>query len=138
LKPGIYAYNASEHTLSTVNTQLKTALGQVLSGQHFINELPAGLFITCRFDKLWWKYEHSRAYRMAYVEAGHISQTYQLVATAMGLSTWLTGALTDNQVESLLGFEENNPEQVLFFVGCGKSDGQVICRELKSLLNNRG
>ena len=75
---------------------------------------------------------------MAYVEAGHISQTYQLVATAMGLSTWLTGAFTDNQVESLLGFEENNPEQVLFFVGCGKSDGQVICRKLKSLLNNRG
>ncbi len=136
LRPGIYAYNASEHTLNTVNTQLNTALGQVLSGQHFINDIPTGLFITCRFDKLWWKYEHSRAYRMAYVEAGHISQTYQLVATAMGLSTWLTGALTDNQVESLLRVEEHNPEQVLFFVGCGKSDGQVMCKELKSLLNS--
>lgn len=75
---------------------------------------------------------------MAYVEAGHISQTFQLVATALGLSTWLTGALTDHQVESLLNIEENNPEQALFFVGCGKSDGQVMCKELKSLLNNRG
>lgn len=138
LQPGIYAYNAAEHTLSLVNPQINQSLGHVLSGQHFINNLPAGLFITCRFDKLWWKYEHSRAYRMAYVEAGHISQTFQLVATALGLSTWLTGALTDHQVESLLTIEENNPEQALFFVGCGKSDGQVMCKELKSLLNNRG
>lgn len=138
LKPGIYAYNASEHTLSVVDQEINHTLGTVLSGQHFINDLPVGLFITCRFDKLWWKYEHSRAYRMAYVEAGHISQTFQLVATALGLSTWLTGALTDHQVESLLRIEENNPEQAIFFVGCGKSDGQVMCKELTSLLNNRG
>lgn len=138
LKPGIYAYNAAEHTLSFVNPHLNQTLGCVLSGQHFINDLPAGLFITCRFDKLWWKYGHSRAYRMAYVEAGHISQTFQLVATALGLNTWLTGALTDHQVESLLGIEENNPEQTIFFVGCGKSDGQVMCKELTSLLKTRG
>ncbi|GAB6404684.1 hypothetical protein PMHK_21120 [Pseudomonas sp. MHK4] len=73
---------------------------------------------------------------MAYIEAGHISQTFQLAATAMGLNTWLTGALTDDQVEALLGLEDS-PEQVLFFVGCGKSDGQVMCKELKSLLTSQ-
>ncbi|WP_213941677.1 SagB family peptide dehydrogenase [Pseudomonas sp. dw_612] len=134
LAPGLYAYHPTDHALSFVNTLPAAPLGQLLCGQHFINNLPVGLFITARFDKLWWKYQHSRAYRMAYVEAGHISQTFQLVATALGLGTWLTGALTDDQVETLLGLEES-AEQPLFFVGCGQSDGQVMCKELKALLN---
>lgn len=134
LKPGLYAYHPANHALSVVSGLPASPLGQLLCGQHFINNLPVGLFITARFDKLWWKYQHSRAYRMAYVEAGHISQTFQLVATALGLGTWLTGALTDDQVETLLGLEDS-PEQPLFFVGCGHSDGQVMCKELKALLN---
>lgn len=136
LKPGIYAYHPTEHALSFVNPLPFEPLGHLLCGQHFINNLPVGLFITSRFDKLWWKYEHSRAYRMAYVEAGHISQTFQLVATSLGLNTWLTGALTDDQVEALLGLVDS-PEQPLFFVGCGKSDGQVMCEEIKLLLSGR-
>ncbi|MGE8149473.1 SagB family peptide dehydrogenase [Pseudomonas frederiksbergensis] len=134
LEPGLYAYHPADHALSFVSALPGSPLGQLLCGQHFINNLPVGLFITARFDKLWWKYQHSRAYRMAYVEAGHISQTFQLVATTLGLNTWLTGALTDDQVETLLGFEDS-AEQPLFFVGCGQSDGQVMCKELKALLN---
>lgn len=136
LKSGLYAYHPTEHALSFVNPAPDSPLGQLLCGQHFINNLPVGLFLTARFDKLWWKYEHSRAYRMAFVEAGHISQTFQLVATALGLNTWLTGALTDDQVETWLRLE-NNAEQPLFFVGCGYSDGQVMCKELKDLLSSR-
>ncbi|UVK98516.1 SagB/ThcOx family dehydrogenase [Pseudomonas sp. B21-048] len=136
LNPGLYAYHPIDHALSFVNPIPSSPLGQLLCGQHFINNLPVGLFITARFDKLWWKYEHSRAYRMAFVEAGHISQTFQLVATALGLNTWLTGALTDDQVEMLLGLE-NSAEQPLFFVGCGQSEGQVMCKELKELLSSR-
>jgi SagB-type dehydrogenase family enzyme len=136
LEPGFYAYHPVDHALSFVNPALDSSLGQLLCGQHFINNLPVGLFITSRFDKLWWKYQHSRAYRMAFVEAGHISQTFQLVATALGLNTWLTGALADDQVEALLGLEDS-AEQPLFFVGCGKSDGQVMCKELKALLGSQ-
>ena len=137
LKAGVYAYHPAEHALGFVNPLPDEPLGQLLCGQHFINDLPVGLFITSRFDKLWWKYEHSRAYRMAYVEAGHISQTFQLVATSLGMNTWLTGALSDDQVEALLELE-GSAEQPLFFVGCGHSDGQVMCTELKALLGGRG
>ncbi|PTT32591.1 SagB family peptide dehydrogenase [Pseudomonas sp. HMWF021] len=133
LESGIYAYHPAEHALSRVNPLPEAALGHLLAGQHFINNLPLGLFITARFDKLWWKYEHSRAYRMAFVEAGHLSQTFQLVATALGLGTWLTGAFTDHQVETLLKIE-GSAEQPLFFVGCGASDRQAMCREMRDLL----
>jgi SagB-type dehydrogenase family enzyme len=133
LKPGIYAYHPVEHALSLINPLPDSALGQLLGGQHFINNLPLGLFITARFDKLWWKYEHSRAYRMAFVEAGHLSQSFQLVATALGLGTWLTGAFSDDQVEALLKIT-GSAEQPLFFVGCGASDGQAMCQEMQALL----
>ncbi|MDI2592557.1 SagB/ThcOx family dehydrogenase [Pseudomonas sp. N3-W] len=136
LAPGVYAYHPAEHALSVVNPLPESSLGQLLCGQHFINDLPMGLFISVRFDKLWWKYEHSRAYRMAYIEAGHISQSFQLVATVLGLGTWLTGALMDDQVETLLKLD-NSAEQPLFFVGCGQSDGQVMCKELKELLSRQ-
>ena len=133
LEPGIYAYHSANHTISRINPLPEPALGQLLGGQHFINNLPLGVFITARFDQLWWKYEHSRAYRMAFVEAGHLSQTFQLIATALGLNTWLTGAFADSQVESLLKLE-GSAEQPLFFVGCGEGDGQAMCQEMRDLL----
>ncbi|MFW9267258.1 SagB family peptide dehydrogenase [Pseudomonas sp. NR3] len=136
LDAGLYAYHPDEHSVSLIRTLPDESLGQLLCGQHFINNLPFGLFITSRFDKLWWKYEHSRAYRMAFVETGHVSQSFLMVATAMGLATWLTGALADCQVEHLLGLE-GTPEQPLFFVGCGHGDGQVHCRELITLLDEQ-
>jgi SagB-type dehydrogenase family enzyme len=133
LAPGVYAYHPTEHALSLINPSPDTALGNLLGGQHFINNLPLGLFITARFDRLWWKYPHSRAYRMAFVEAGHLSQTFQLAATALGMNTWLTGAFADDQVDTLLQLE-NGTEQPLFFVGCGESDGQAMCQEMRDLL----
>jgi SagB-type dehydrogenase family enzyme len=136
LKPGIYYYHPELHALRPIHPLQDEPLGLLLAGQHFINSLPFGVFITCRFDKLWWKYQHSRAYRMAFVEAGHISQTFQLVATALGLNTWLTGALTDDRVEALLGLE-NSAEQPLLFVGCGRGDGQAQCKELNLLINRQ-
>lgn len=133
LAPGVYAYHPAKHALSLVDQLPSEPLGNLLAGQHFINNLPLGLFITARFDRLWWKYQHSRAYRMAFVEAGHLSQTFQLVATALGMNTWLTGAFADDQVEALLK-TTGSAEQPLFFVGCGASDGQAMCQEMRDLL----
>ncbi|MDB6442145.1 SagB family peptide dehydrogenase [Pseudomonas sp. 21TX0197] len=136
LAPGLYAYLPDEHALSLTASLPEAPLGRLLCGQHFINPLPFGLFITSRFDKLWWKYAHSRAYRMAFVETGHVSQTFLMVATALGLDTWLTGALSDREVERLLGLEDSC-EQPLFFVGCGHGDGQVHCKELTALIERQ-
>jgi len=133
IEPGVYLYDPLMHQLHWRN-HLVPRLGDLLSGQHFANNIPAGLFLTSSFDKLWWKYEHSRAYRMALIEIGHVAQTFQLAATASGMNTWLTGALNECSIEPLLKLENAN-EQVLFFVGCGYSDGSAIPDCLKSLLN---
>ncbi len=132
LEPGIYYYDPQHHQLHW-RSQLATRLGDLISGQHFANDIPMGLFLTSRFDKLWWKYQHSRAYRMALIEIGHVAQTFQLAVTARRMKTWLTGALNESLIEPLLKFENPN-EQVIFFVGCGYSDGSTIPNCLKSLV----
>ncbi|OPA83330.1 dehydrogenase [Pseudomonas fluorescens] len=132
LNPGIYYYHPSFHGLRLIH-RLSEPLGNFLQGQHFADNLPFGLFITSRFDKLWWKYPHSRAYRVALIEAGHIAQTTQLIATAMGLNTWLSAALNDSKVEKALGIQDLR-EQLVLFVGGGYSDGKVFSAEFERLL----
>lgn len=132
VEPGIYCYDPENHGLSFV-TSVDEVLGDLLGGQHFINDIPFGVFLAARFDKMWWKYEHSRAYRVSLFDLGHLSQTFQLVCTAAGLKTWLTAALSENKLERLLGINTYH-EQPLLFVGAGHSNGAVLCKELVDLL----
>ncbi|MEA5669904.1 SagB family peptide dehydrogenase [Pseudomonas sp. MH2] len=132
LDPGLYYYDPFGHCLHLLSTELPP-VGKMLSGQHFSDSISAGFFLTSRFDKLWWKYEHSRAYRIALLEIGHVAQTLQLVATALNLDTWPTGALCEDLIDPLL--QLNSPgEQVLFFVGCGHAKGSATPNSLKTIL----
>ncbi len=129
LASGLYYYDPNRHQLHLISSELPE-LGSLLAGQHFANDLPVGVFLTSRLDKLWWKYEHSRTYRMALVEVGHVAQTLQLSATALGLSTWLTGALTEKNLDPYLRLQIPG-EEALFFVGWGHSDGLPIPKVLR-------
>jgi SagB-type dehydrogenase family enzyme len=131
LDEGVYYYDAASHRLLLRSTGMPS-LGQMLSGQHFSNNLSVGIFFTSRFDKLWWKYEHSRAYRNALLEVGHIAQTFQIISTSLGLGTWLTGALCEEDIEPFLKLD-NAHEQVLFFVGCGYASGEATPESLRIL-----
>ncbi|HEK0908941.1 TPA: SagB family peptide dehydrogenase [Pseudomonas putida] len=132
LDPGLYYYDPFGHCLHLLSTELPP-VGKMLSGQHFSDSISAGFFLTSRLDKLWWKYEHSRAYRIALLEIGHVAQTLQLVATALNLDTWPTGALCEDLIDPLL--QLNSPgEQVLFFVGCGHAKGSATPNSLKTIL----
>lgn len=136
IPPAIYYYNPKDHSLEFKSFLDGLMLGALLNGQHFINELPFGVFLTSRLDKLWWKYEHSRAYRMALIEVGHIAQTIQLVTTSIGMQTWLTGALNEEAIEKLIK-PTLGTEEVMFFVGGGFGDGKATPVELASELERQ-
>lgn len=126
LPPGIYHYRSHEHVLIQISTDCKKEqLGRLVCGQYFVAEMGFGIFITARFEKLWNKYAHSRAYRVALFDIGHISQTFQLCATYLGLDPWLTAALLDTEINQLLKIEGTN-EQVLFFVGAGNGNKEFL------------
>ncbi|WP_038744873.1 SagB/ThcOx family dehydrogenase [Burkholderia savannae] len=120
LRAGIYHYRASTHQLTLVTHDIDgNTLGRLLCAQMFAQNLAFGVFMTSRFDKMWWKYPHSRAYRVALLDMGCLAQTFQLVTTGLGLKSWLTGYFLDREINRLLAVDEIN-ESVLFFVGAGE------------------
>lgn len=135
LKPGIYHYSATKHALKLISQKnIAKKLGHLLSGQYFAEKLAFGIFMTSCLDKMWWKYKHSRAYRVLLLDIGHLSQTFQLCTTALGLSPWLTNAFLDSEVDKILKIENTN-EHTMFFVGAGFSDGSALDPDIKKLLH---
>lgn len=134
LEPGVYHYDAQQHHLTLVKKgEFEKQVIELLLGQFFAKGLAFGIFLTSRFDKIWWKYPHSRAYRVALLDIGHASQTTLLTATALGLQTWLTGAFYDSKVEEFLGIKTST-ESSIFFIGAGYGDNQSIPPEILKIL----
>jgi SagB-type dehydrogenase family enzyme len=130
LSPGIYHYRASSHQLTRLAGDINgEMLGRLLCAQMFARNLAFGVFITCRFDKMWWKYPHSRAYRVALLDIGCLAQTFQLVTTGIGLRSWLTGYFLDREINRLLSVDEVS-ESVLFFVGAGPGEDTPFAPEM--------
>ncbi|MGY2492744.1 SagB family peptide dehydrogenase, partial [Cupriavidus sp. CP313] len=134
LAPGIYHYRSHRHELSVVQQGFAPdELGSLLCAQTFANDLSYGVFVTCRFDKMWWKYPHSRAYRVALLDIGCLTQTFQLVCAARGIQSWPTGYFMDHEINERLGVETDR-ESVMFFLGAGKGNGAVAREALDAEL----
>lgn len=136
LPAGIYHYRSHKHELSVVREGFDVdILGPHLCAQNFANDLSYGIFITSRFDKMWWKYPHSRAYRVALFDIGCLTQTFQLVCTSQNVQSWPTGYFIDKEINKLLGVDTSR-ESVMFFLGGGFGSGSVA-REVVSLIQRR-
>jgi SagB-type dehydrogenase family enzyme len=132
---GVYHYRSFSHQLTLVNPHIDgETIGSLLCAQMFARNLAFGVFVTSRFDKMWWKYPHSRAYRVALLDVGCLAQTFQLVTTALGMSSWLTGYFLDREVNKLLLVDEVQ-ESVLFFLGAGNGNGSAFAEEALQALN---
>jgi len=130
LEKGIYHYRPDEHAITKISEfEDKDKLGSLLANQHFANDVAYGVFITSRFDKMWWKYKHSRAYRVALLDIGCLIQTFQLVNTAMGVASWPTGYFIDSEINKLLDVNEER-ESVMFFLGAGRGSGPIAAELL--------
>ncbi|AST05657.1 hypothetical protein AF2641_01330 [Anoxybacillus flavithermus] len=126
LIPGLYHYRVQDHKLTLLTEgKFEEKLIELLYHQYFARGLSVGIFITARFDKAWWKYRHSCAYRNVLLDIGHASQTFQLCATSLGYQTWITGAFQDIAVDSFLGVN-GSTEGTIFFVGAGTGELKAI------------
>ena len=64
------------------------------------------------------EYPTARAYRAMLIDAGHLTQTCCLVATAIGLGPFCSMALDDSRVEQDLGIDGVS-EVALYAAGVG-------------------
>ena len=127
LSAGVYHYWSDCRSLGYLSElPPEFNFGKLFSGQMFAEDLSAAIIITSRFDKMWWKYKHSRAYRVALMDAGHLSQTAQLLATEVNLRTWLTGMFFDVDLRRFLCISDNTPEHPLLVIGLGTGTADPI------------
>lgn len=134
LEPGIYHYNVKDHLLVSINNAFnKNDLQEILHEQFYMQNISAGLFLTSCFHKIWQKYPNSRAYRVALMDVGHISQTTLLIATALGFQTWVSGAFREDQAKKLLQLTTIE-EAPLFFIGLGHGSNQMLPAAIKSAI----
>ena len=131
LNSGVYHYQSHSSELCFIKSlEGEFNFGAILGGQMFAEDLSAILVITCRFDKLMWKYNQSRSYRVALMDAGHLSQTAQLLATSLNLRTWVTGAFYDHSLSTLIGADHENNEFPLLVIGIGTGPFNTFDKDL--------
>ncbi|MFO7890579.1 MAG: SagB/ThcOx family dehydrogenase [bacterium] len=106
LTAGVYHYDNKNHSIQLVK---KGSWGKKLSqaslGQASIEQAPVDIIITAVVQRTAERYG-KRAERYVYMEAGHVSQNIYLQAESLGLGTVVIGAFHDNQVQKVMGIEE--------------------------------
>ncbi|WP_372392279.1 putative peptide maturation dehydrogenase [Xanthomonas sp. NCPPB 3582] len=107
LKPGLYHYESSRHHLNylkpmSLEEARRTAKILVI-GQTYFSDAAALVFHVARLDRHHWKYRnHPKAYRAVTLDSGHLSQTFYLLGSHLGLGTFYTAAINDANLEELL------------------------------------
>jgi SagB-type dehydrogenase family enzyme len=82
--------------------------------------------MTSRFYRNYWKYRrHEKAYSVLLMDAAHLSQTFYLICTDLGLGAFVTAAINNNNIEKRLGLDGYSEGAVLI-CGCGKSAGKNL------------
>lgn len=131
LNAGIFHYQSHNDRLARVADLADDfSFARLFGDQGFSDDVSAAIIITCRFDKLMWKYRNSRSYRVALLDAGHLSQVVQMVATSVDLRTWPTAAFYDQDVSTVLGLQPKDIEYPLMVIGLGSGDPNPFDRDL--------
>ena len=120
LNNGIYHYRADRHALEQLQAGATPALlRRFLPAQPWFTKAAAVVLFTAVFGRSQWRYQHPRSYRAVLIEAGHLSQTFLLTATWLGLAPFCTMSLADTVIERALGLD-GITESVLYAAGVGQ------------------
>ena len=138
LSPGLYHYRCHAHALAllqSLSSDAARALAhRFVSGQHWFRDAPLMLLLVARFDRLFWKYRgHAKAWRVAQLDAGHLSQTWQLGCAALGLGGFVTAALNERDIEQALSLRHGR-DGVICAIGAGPRDTQTRTQELDGIV----
>jgi putative peptide maturation dehydrogenase len=138
LAPGLYHYLATEHALELLTTASPSEAAEMaqtfVGGQHWFRDAPVLAIMTARFDRLFWKYRgHAKAWRVAHLDTGHLSQTMYLAAADLGLGAFVTAAINDRDIERALELPPLR-EAAIAVVGFGARSATAVNGELDDLV----
>ena len=104
---GLYHYETASHALAELERMdigsARNLACTFMAGQTYFAESHALVIHVARFDRNFWKYAlHRKAYRAVLMDSGHLSQTFYLTATYLGLGAFYTAAINDVDVAERL------------------------------------
>jgi putative peptide maturation dehydrogenase len=122
---GVYHYRAADHQLERLAPLDEQSCAQLLqrlcAGQWWFADADVGFVMTARFGRSFWKYgRHAKALKVIHLDAGHLSQTFYLVCTQLGLGPFVTAAIDDAEIGRTLDLDLLF-EAPLALCGCGRA-----------------
>ena len=120
IDPGIYHYSVRDHSLELLKTgDFRDRCVALTAGHSWTRNSSALFIMTAVVARTAWKYRIPRVYRAFLLDAGHLSQSFLLTATALGLGAFCIGIFRDGLIEEELNLDGIS-ETVLFVVGVGQ------------------
>jgi SagB-type dehydrogenase family enzyme len=119
LEPGLYHYDVETQQLDVL--KLGDFSQEVAAGaldQQIAARASVVFIWSAIFQRSKWKYLQ-RAYRYIFLDAAHIAQNLALAAQGLGLGSCQIGALYDDDLNELMGFD-NSEESVIYLSSVGR------------------
>lgn len=108
---GVYQYDFADNSLLATGRQPSTEeIASTIQGQNWIGGGGVSLFITVQWDRYQWLYRHSRAYLNLLIQLGEFAQELLQAGYQLGLSGWLTPAVSEGRAAELLGLDQVSAE----------------------------
>jgi putative peptide maturation dehydrogenase len=125
--PGLYHYHPTRHALEPMVPMeagsTRALAFEMVARQEWFADAPMLVVMAARVARNFWKYRnHSKAYRALVLDAGHLSQTFYLLATEAGLPAFITAAVNEATIEQAFGLDPVS-DAVVAVVGCGIPSG---------------
>ena len=119
LRGGFYHYESDRHRLTKVApANGAPTMRRCLQAQPWLADASVLVFLCPIFGRTAWRYPTARAYRSVLIEAGHLGQTFCLLAAERGLAPFCTLAVDDVEIDRRLGLD-GITQGVVYAVGCG-------------------
>lgn len=120
LVKGLYHYDAARHDLALIRKGADARLvNRFIQAQPWYGSAPVIVLFTAVFERTMWRYPIAKAYRNILLEAGHLCQTFYLLATERQLAPFCTQAIDEDAIDRALGID-GVTEGVVYVAGCGR------------------
>jgi len=126
IPPGFYHYSVKDHELHTIEKgDFRNEVVTMCGGQPHVGT-PSAIFIyTSVLERLTWKYQTPRTYKVLMIDLGHLSQTLYLVSSWLGLGAFFTAAVKEGLLEQKLHLNSEK-EIVIGVSGVGQLSNAVL------------
>ena len=106
LPAGVYQYDSTTKELIELQKSIAASeIAPLLENQAALANVAAIAIMCPVLPRATWRSPNDRAYRTALIDAGHLGQTFALVATALGLAPFTTMAFNERGISTLLGVD---------------------------------